>query len=241
MNPASPNAFIGNFFSSDAHPRGSLAGMLAAMRASLESTGFGFRLHLQPLRFSDVMSRWSDFGGVEAMTLLVDLENQAAQILPDHELRAFVGQAANRKFAAVRVDGPLEPRDVEAIVSAIARGDSPLEFECRAIASLHPKGAGGIELDVRHREHALLVVAEAFRHYVAALRKRSVQDVTPPETWQVQRLLDIGGEISVRPIETEVYTTSIDVGVCAESGLPSKPAMLSLIYDVFSDTWHDEP
>lgn len=269
MIPSSPNAFLGSYPTPDGHPRGSLAGMLALMRATLEPTGYGHRLSLQPLRFMDVAPLWGEFGDDEATTLLVDhgsdhpREHASAVALAplaakagietidafgddavaidDEAFDSLVQFAAGRRLAAVRVDGPIEPRDAEAMIKALARGDSALEFECRASAALYMTGTRSLRLDVRDRGCALLAVAESFRHYVAALRNRSVTDVAAPEAWQMQRLLDIAGEISVRPIETEVFTTSIDVGICTEAGGPTKPAGHSLIYDVYSDTWHDEP
>ena len=98
-----------------------------------------------------------------------------------------------------------------------------------------------LQLDSRDETDALRTVAESFRHYIAFQRRMPVSAIAPPESWQMRRLLDLEGEIYVRPIETEVFSTSIDVGVCAEPGGPTRPADRSLIYDVLTDTWHDEP
>jgi hypothetical protein len=281
MIPSSPNAFLGLYPTPDGHPRGSLAGLLAAMRATLAPTGFGYQLHLQPLRFTDVMPLWSELGDGSGpagpsggthhgvTTLLVDLGSmgesageeglplaahaarygltgaaafgEEALALDDEALTRVADMAGERSLAAVRVAGPIEARDAEAMTRALRRGDSPLDFECRAFAALYSGGPRSIRLEVTEPAPALRVVAEAFRHYIAALRKRDVPAIAPPEAWQVQRLLEIAGEISVRPIETEIFTTAIDVGICVEAGGPTRPAGRSLIYDVFSNTWHDEP
>jgi hypothetical protein len=47
--------------------------------------------------------------------------------------------------------------------------------------------------------------------------------------------------LTVRPIETQIFSTSIDVGVNTSRERFDAPARRSLIYDRPSDSWHDEP
>ena len=95
-----------------------------------------------------------------------------------------------------------------------------------------------LHLESRDELHALRIVAESFRHYVAALRQRPIKTIAAPESWMMQRLLATDGIISVRPVETEVFSTSIDIGICTTDR--DGPANCSLIYDVPANSWHDE-
>lgn len=152
-----------------------------------------------------------------------------------------IGSVRPTRVQAVLVNGPVEVRDAKAMIDAAQRGDSPLAFECRAIASIVIESDRVVTLETRERSIALQLVAENFRHYLGALRRRSHESFSPPETWQLERLFDVSGTLTVRPIETEVYSTSMDVGISTAGSDVSKPADRSLIYDVPSDTWHDEP
>jgi hypothetical protein len=49
------------------------------------------------------------------------------------------------------------------------------------------------------------------------------------------------GTLTVRPIETEIFSTSIDVGIGTNNDGTTKPADRSLIFDIPSNSWHDEP
>jgi hypothetical protein len=52
--------------------------------------------------------------------------------------------------------------------------------------------------------------------------------------------MDISGAITVRPVETSVQATSIDIGVNTSTERFSQPATVSLIFDRPSNTWHTE-
>jgi hypothetical protein len=123
---------------------------------------------------------------------------------------------------------------------AAERGMSPLDVEFRAVAALIVRANRQVELHVRRREHAALLVAEDLRHYLSAVRDQPAAELAAPPAWQLERLLSLTGTVTVRPVETDVYGTFVDVGVNIDpDGLP-KPAAYSLIYDIPSNTWHDE-
>ena len=270
MNGSRSNAFLDQGFSLGVHPRSSLASMLAAMRAMLVATDHGYRLSLSPMRFIDVMPHWFDMEpGLQVRNLLLespspvsipsatptsvnrlpdssrltprDSHGDDLKVLDDDELRQMVTANTDEKPIVVRILGPVEEADARAMKAALAQGRSPLMAEVRAIASLRMLSPRSISLETLDKEPCLSMVAESFRHYVAALRRCPVGDVDTPQNWQMERLLDLEGEIAVRPIETEVFSTSIDIGICVQAGGPTLPANCSLIYDVFSNTWHDEP
>jgi hypothetical protein len=164
-----------------------------------------------------------------------------ALVLDPSVQRELVGMIELVHMRSVLVDGPIEHRDAGAMMHAARCGASALTAELRAVAELEVVGDRHVRLGVHRQEHALELVSEHFRHYLAAVRNRPAVEISRPPIWQLDRLLSVSGSISVRPIETEVYSTSIDVGVSTCAGPAVKPADKSLIYDVPSDTWHDEP
>ena len=97
-----------------------------------------------------------------------------------------------------------------------------------------------VHVDARTRDQSARFVAESFRQYLAAVRLQPSGKVNAPEVPLIESLLDRTGRIAVRPIETEIYSTSIDVGVSTESSGATVPANTSLIYDVHSGTWHGD-
>jgi hypothetical protein len=167
-------------------------------------------------------------------------------VLDDLSLRELVGMTSTRHMKCVLVEGPIEQRDAEAIVRASARGENPLAAEFRAIAAMTVDHDCDIILDTRTRKQAVQLVSENFRHYLAAIRDQPFDEFGSPESWQLERLLEVSGSLVVRPIETDVYSNSIDVGIStAVAGGDDEapeigPADKSLIYDLPSRTWHDE-
>lgn len=168
-------------------------------------------------------------------------------VLDDLSLRELVGMTNIRKMKCVLVDGPIEPRDADAIARAAERGQNPLAVEFRAIAAMTVDDDRHITLETRTRQQSVQLVAENFRHYLGAVSDRPFDEFGSPEPWQVERLLEVSGSLTVRPIETDVFSTSIDVGISTAApdhpdGEPeSGPADQSLVYDLPSRTWHDEP
>lgn len=155
--------------------------------------------------------------------------------------RELIGTIGTSRVRSVLVAGPVEQSDGKAMMQAIEAGRSPLEVEFRAIAALEVQRDRVATLHVRDKDYAAMMVAENFRHYLAALRSRPASEFATPEPSQLRRLLEVSGSITVRPIETDVFSTSIDVGISTATDGRRTPADKSLIYDVPSNTWHDEP
>ncbi|TVQ51974.1 MAG: hypothetical protein EA377_11250 [Phycisphaerales bacterium] len=156
-------------------------------------------------------------------------------------LRELVTSCPQRAFCCVLVDGPIESGDARAVSRAIENKLSPLAVELRATASLRVNNDSSVTLETRDQSLGLHLVSESFRQYLASLGRRPVSDFNGPETWQMERLLGVSGEINVRPRETDWYSTSVDVGISTECGEHTRPADRSLVYDLPSGTWHDEP
>jgi hypothetical protein len=194
------------------------------------------------------ISELADHLGIE----VIDQFGDDQLVLDDLALRELIGMTMTRRMTCVLVEGPIEARDVRAIVRASQTGQNPLGVEFRAVAAMTVHDDRRITIETRTRDQALRLVAENFRHYVAAVQDQPVDAFGSPDLWQLERLLGISGMLTVRPIETDVFSTSIDVGVSTtasnesapdEAGLPldCRPADRSLIYDLPSHTWHDEP
>lgn len=164
---------------------------------------------------------------------------QEPLLLDDEEFELLAGAASWRSLTAIRVEGPVDAGDVEAIVATIRAGRPAIRGDLRAVASLRIEAGGGLEFAARSMRPIARLVAEDLACYAAAVLRRSAEDVSRPPLHQVLRLLESSGSISVRPEETDVFAESIDVGVSTAASA-DRPADRSLIYDLPSDTWHDE-
>lgn len=141
----------------------------------------------------------------------------------------------------VRIEGPLETADAIWIEKAIAAGQSPLLAEVRAVAALDVRDDGSVTLHVRRQRDALALLAEQFGQYLSAVLNQPSEKLGRPELWQLERVMSLTGKAEVRPVETQVFSTSVDVGISTRSGEDAGPADRSFIYDRPSETWHDEP
>jgi len=242
--------------------------MLTPMRAKLEQAMNHWQLTMAPMRALDAFSVWASLSpSDDACTLLADLSSPAVMsaeplgglkllerlevdigepiddahlVLNDAQLRGVLDILDSDKLSLVRMTGLVDARDAAAIDAAIARGESALDAEVRAIAAMQVTKDTLITLDVRQPEDAHKLVAENFRQYLAALLNKPAGLIEAPRPWQIERLMSETGELTVRPIESEVYKSFVDIGISTlPNGTPG-PAMRSLIYDLPSGTWHDE-
>jgi hypothetical protein len=269
MNASENNAFLRGGNSLRFSRNRSLAGLLAPMRARLDQTASGYALTVEPMRAVDALKPFLQLAPTEfGLTLLCGEVDQAAgstrddrsvasiarqhginvveqfterSVLVDEQaLRALASRAQLDGLTAILIDGPVEQSDVDAIDAAVAQGGSALDAELRAVAAMHVLEDRVVTLETRESRDASRLAAENFRHYLAALRGRPSRQFAAPEAAIVERLLEYSGEIAVRPIETEIFSTSIDVGVSTQPEGDTHPADQSLIYDVYSNSWHGE-
>ena len=250
------------------HPLKSLAASLTPMLADLRETEFGWSLELSPMSAIDALgalneparpelqylvsmeqSTWRDGEGDLPLATMarrlciepIDVVNEHQLVLDEIALRQLVSLCQPTRLLVTAVEGPIEGADSGAINRAIDGGHSPLLAEVRAVFALEVLGDRNVVLHCRTRRMALALVADNFRHYLAALTGKCAARYSGPQHWQVERLLDETGVLTVRPIETELMATSVDVGVNTSRQRFDQPANRSLIYDIHSDTWHDEP
>lgn len=241
--------------------------MLAPMQADLREAEFGFSLELNPIQAIDAVnallsvcgpgvqfltsmeqSSWRDGKTPAKLAIMlqrlgiVPLEicSNDQVVLDSDGLQSLAAIAQPLRLLVLAVEGPIERPDVAATNQAIEAGRSPLIAELRAVAALEVLGDRSLVLHTREREVAVNIVAQNFRHYLAALRDKPAESFAAPELNQVDALLHVSGAITVRPIETTVQGASIDVGVNTSLDRFSRPANLSLIYDVPTNSWHAE-
>lgn len=255
MTPPCSNSFHS---SGTGHPRGTLASMLRPLRATLRPNGSTWILKIAPMRPIDALTPWLNIdANLGARTLLLDSrmsESNApasvsgslglgteAVVLDDESLAGVLDRHTLEGRYLVRIAGLVEAADVNAIARGLKTGRSALQSELRAAASMRVEGDRCLHIETRDPDAASAFVAESFRQYVAVLRNRPVSLIAAPESWQIKHLLEIEGGLAVRPLETELYSTFIDIGVCVQADEPTRPAGCSLIYDVYGNSWHGEP
>ncbi|MCA9284571.1 MAG: hypothetical protein KDA22_05125 [Phycisphaerales bacterium] len=154
-------------------------------------------------------------------------------------LRALLADRAVPSLTLVRVSGEIEARDAESIQRALLAGKPAWTADFRAVSTMQVVDDEAIRLETLIEQSALRLVAENVAHFLAALLDREPGSLSRPWPWQLKRLLGVTGSIMLRPEEADVYSTSVDLGVCtAPDG--NAPAGQSLIYDRPSDSWHDE-
>jgi hypothetical protein len=253
----------------DCNPLKNLAASLASMQVDLRETEFGWSIELSPMSAIDAIAALvADKAAPAARQFLVSLEQSAWRendaemslaaiahrlciapldgisdqqlVLDELSLRELVSLCQPTRLLVVAVDGAIDARDAAAINRAIDAGLSPLLAELRADFALEVLGDRNVVLHCRTRSLAGSLVADNFRHYLAALLDKPAARFTAPQSWQLERLLDDTGVITVRPIETDVFGATIDVGINTSRQRFEQPANHSLVYDVPSDTWHDE-
>jgi hypothetical protein len=270
MNPTKRNAFLRPAGEGDPPPCRSLAGLLAPMRARLVEQHFGHRLELDPIRALDALRPWGKISeetahltlvlrpgevirrrGEIASTSLADLASAReipvverygpdALLIDRLALGELVSAVDGDGLVLILIEGPIDAGDIRAIENALAAERSPLEVELRAVASMRLVHDRAVVVDTRDPMQAAAFVGENFRHYLAAVQGNAAAEYAAPEDALVDRLLYRSGRLTVRPIETEVYSTSIDVGISCSDDAAVRPADTSLIYDLHSRTWHGE-
>lgn len=250
-----------------AEPAAKFGVMFAPMQADLRETDFGFSLELNPIQAIDAVhallracpenaqflvsveqSAWRD-GNVEAsLTVIADRLGIASLevISPDQlvltadALAGLVSIAQPHRLLVIAIDGPVEAGDARAINLAIEAGRSPLTAELRALAALEVLGDRSVVLHARDRIVPQHVIAQNFRHYLAAILDKPAESFAAPDVSQIELLLAISGALTVRPIETHVSPGLVDIGVNTSLERFTQPSNLTLIYDRPSDSWHAE-
>ena len=192
----------------------SLASLVRPLRVELSETTEGWCVEISSLTPCDAMMALAREDLLETSTIL--------------------SGGGDAQWVAC-VHGPVELGDAKAIVHDVEHSSSPLCADFRMQSIVTTKDGESVLAHVRNYDDALTLVAAAISQYANALIG---EFVSPPDLGLVDSLLERSGIISIRPIETEIFSSFIDVGI-STSG-PSEPADSMMIYDIHSDSWHGE-
>jgi len=174
-----------------------------------------------------------------AVPVQARFDDDKALVLSLDDAVTLVSVLETRRIRLTKIGGPVERGDARAVMGAWAQQQSPLDVEFRAVAAMQLDDDRRLTLHVREPDDALRVVAESFRQYLAAMLGQPSLKLGAPPLDVLQHLFSISGSIHVRPIETEIFAGSVDVGVSIATDA-ERPADVALIYDRPSDTWHGD-
>ena len=199
----------------------SLASLVSPLRVELSKTDEGWCVEISSLTPCDAMMALAREDMLEELTILSG---------------SNYGNGKSQWVACVH--GSVELGDAKAIVHEVSQSGSPLTADFRMQSIVTSKDGKSVSAHVREYDDALTLAATAISQYASTLL---CVPVSSPDLGLVDSILHRTGYISIRPIETEVFSTFIDVGISTNngSGIP-EPADSMMIYDLHSDSWHGE-
>ncbi len=235
-----------------------MARLLRPLRVQMEKTAEGWELTLEPMLASAALAVLTELAPIPRGQILIWSNAAAAEPVPASARGLFAGEEgmaegvileAGRWSAldslrlpttleAVVVDGEVEPSDAAAIIAARRAGRSAFSAELRATVAISVQDEGLLVVEARDQSDALTFAAEVLRQYLSGLRRVPVRAIARPDLELVDRLLDRTGFLQIRPIETEIFSTAVDIGVLTKR--EPQPADTSVIYDIFANTWHGD-
>ncbi len=223
-------------------PAVSLAGLMAPLHCAIHTIDDVTELHITGISMDQTLVLLATSGNDQANVVMgfktnVDLppiETHRARKQKIHESQEMLDQLA----WLVLLDGDVELSDAEAIQNAWECGDCLLNAELRATTSVVAKANGTLILRSTNQDQLLMVVGELLRNYVAEQRGHPSTALARPELGLINALLSISGTISIRPLETQIYSTWADIGINTCPNRSIRPADHSIIYDNIGNSWH---
>ena len=196
----------------------SLASLFSPLRVELAETTEGWRVEISSLTPCDAMMALSREDSLKESTIL-----------------SGSGSRGGKSQWVARVYGSIEVREAEEIVHDVSNSISPLSAHFNMQSIVTSIDGESISAHVRDYDDALTLIATAISQYGSAMIG---EGIAPPDLGLVDSILHRTGTISIRPIETEVFSSFMDVGVSTIDSVT--PADFTLIYDIFSDSWHGD-
>ncbi len=243
-------------FSSPSRRQGSsLAGMLSALAASMQTTNEDVILQLDPWDDLSAARAWMNLAGPQTLVLPRSRSDQAsparilavtglpgraladAAVIPTRAMADFVRVADLKQVILIEVEGSVNVYDVLFFRTVLQRNLGLLAAEPRVQRVLQQLGSSVI-LEARERQDALECMSEALRQYAQRFLGTDAEMTRPPID-MMDRLLSASGRLRIRPIETERGMTHLDIGVQVEPDLQS-PAAVAVLYDTITGQWHDQ-
>lgn len=192
----------------------SLASMVSPLRIKLFTTADGWCVDISSLTPCDAMIALAREDLLEGSTILC-------------------GDGATKWVACIH--GPIEAGDAKAIVREVSSSSSPLCADFRMHSVVTTQHTTGISAHVREYDDALLLASVALSRYMSVLLGEHAQE---PDLGVMDAMLHKTGTLSIKPIESEVFASFVDVGVSTTEG--NERANTSMIYDIHSSSWHCE-
>ena len=193
-------------------PEPSLASMVSPLRIALHATADGWCVDISSLTPCDAMMALAREDLLEDSTILC-------------------GVGASQWVACV--NGPVEKGDANAIIREVSKSLSPLCADFRMQSVVTSSDGESVSVHLRQYDDALMLAATALAQYMSDLLGENVQ---APDLGVMDSLLHKTGTISIRPIETEVFASFVDVGI--STGNSNEPANTAIIFDIHSNSWH---
>lgn len=137
----------------------------------------------------------------------------------------------------IRIDGPVEDRDVQAIQTAAMRGDDLLAFEIRADVAMYFQ-RHAIRISTRQSDTRAALASAVLRRHAADVLGRPPTLVPAPEVDVAGMLLREGGML-LRGVETQCWPGFVDIGI-ADPCHEGSPAVRSAILDRVTGRWHTD-
>jgi hypothetical protein len=131
------------------------------------------------------------------------------------------------------IDGIAEKIDAKAIGTAVDQGASPFDVECRAVADIRV-GTEAMHIQAIDPKAIDRLTATLLREHVARCIGCGINTITnPPQDIMIRARS--GSDVLLRPIETDVMSTAVDVGLGRNTSHPSRE---SIVFDRVTGAWH---
>jgi hypothetical protein len=223
----------------------SLAGLMAPMQCIMRTIDHGHELRLSGMPVDRILPLLIDADESDASNLLVGFKPDISDRLIRPTDRVAEPQRLSDDLLSgiawiAQIDGPVEDGDAHALHEAWEHESCLLAAELRATLSLVLGPNGMLILRAEDQDVLLNAAGELLREHVSRCCARPLHRIAPPEPGLMHALLALSGVLSLRPIETQSYSTWIDVGISTCTSRSINPADCSIVYDTVGNSWHGD-
>ena len=222
----------------------SLAGLMAPMQCAMSALDRGHELRLSGVPLDRILPLLMEIDDEAESNLLVGFD----PTLESHTMEStgrgptrLTDELLNHIAWLARINGPVEDGDAHALHRAWEQQTCLLAAELRASVSLTRGPHDVLVLRTDDQDVALHAVGELFREHVHRTSSRPRERIARPDAGLMHAILGISGTVSIRPIETQCYSTWIDVGINTCPSRSIRPGDCSVIYDTVGNSWHGDP
>jgi hypothetical protein len=159
-------------------------------------------------------------------------------VLDDDALDLYTRSFRIKELQMVRIEGPIDRGDIMAMLESATTGRSPMDTELRGISAVEYREKGPTILESREVNMVAAALATDIARYVESVLRVPHGGIPRPPESAVLRLLAKSGSILVRPQDTELLGTSVDVGICTSYGDELAKIDTTLVFCRPDGTWH---